>query len=155
MKPQLLQSILWGGLSAGVLDITAACLNAAWRNGSSPVRVFQSVAGGWLGTATFQGGGKTAALGLAFHFLIATIWAAVFTVSSLQWPVLRQRALLSGVLYGSFVYLFMYGVVLPLSAYHTKFLNQPVSQLLTSWLIHVSCVGLPIALAAQRFLKPG
>lgn len=152
MKSQLLQSVLAGGLSAGVLDITAACLNAAWRNGSSPVRVFQSVAGGWLGTATFQGGWQTAALGLLFHFLIATIWAAVFSVISLKLPVLRQRALLAGALYGGFVYLFMYGMVLPLSAYHTKFFNQPVGQLLTSLLIHVVCVGLPIALAARRFL---
>ena len=153
MKSQLLQSVLWGGLSAGVLDITAACLQAAVRNGSGPQRVFQSVAGGWLGTATFQGGWKTAALGLALHFLIATVWAAVYSLISLKWPVLHQQALLSGLLYGSLVYLFMYGIVLPLSAYHTKFFNQRVTLLLSNWLIHLLCVGVPIALAARRFLK--
>ena len=153
MNSQFIQSVLWGGLSAGVLDITAACGQAAWRNGSGPLRVFQSVAGGWLGVATFQGGWKTAALGLALHFLIATVWAAVYSLISLQWPVWRQSALLSGLLYGSLVYLFMYGMVLPLSAYHTKFFNQRVGLLLSNWLIHLICVGVPIALAAKRFLK--
>ncbi len=38
-----MRAIFWAGLICGVLDITAACLNAA-RYGVGPQRVFQSVA---------------------------------------------------------------------------------------------------------------
>lgn len=149
----LLQSILLGGLCAGVLDITAACTNGYLRNGSSPARIFQSVAGGWFGRDTFQGGWKTAALGLVTHFLIATIWAAVFAFASTKLPVLTQHAVPLGMLYGVFVYLVMYSVVLPLSAWHSKFFNQPTSAILTGVLIHMFCVGLPLALVTRWRLK--
>ena len=152
MRQQLLQTILLGGLCAGVLDITAASINST-LHGGGPVRVFQSVAGGWLGRVTFQGGWKTAFLGLAIHFLIATIWAAIYAVASLQLPLLNRQAVLSGLFFGSAVYLFMYGIVLPLSAYHARFGNQTPTAILISWLIHIFCVGLPIALVTRWRLK--
>jgi uncharacterized membrane protein YagU involved in acid resistance len=151
---QLLQTILLGGVCAGVLDITAASINSTLQGGG-PVRVFQSVAGGWLGRATFQGGWKTAALGLAIHFLIAASWTAIYATASLKLPLLTRQALLGGVLYGCLVYLFMYGIVLPLSAYHAKFSNQTAAVLLTGLLIHIFCVGLPIALVTRRLLPAG
>ncbi|MBI3423837.1 MAG: hypothetical protein HY011_12940 [Acidobacteria bacterium] len=152
MKPQLLQTILLGGLVAGALDITAASINST-LHGGGPVRVFQSVAGGLLGRDTFQGGWKTAALGLAVHFLIATVWMALYAAASLRLPVLSRQAMLCGPLYGIVVYLVMYGVVLPLSAYHSKFFNQAKTALLTAVLIHIFCVGLPMALVTRWRLK--
>lgn len=144
-----MQTILIAGLIAGVLDITAACTNGYLRNGSSPARILQSVAGGWIGRDTFQGGWKTAALGLATHFLIATIWAAVYYAASLKLPLLTRQAVLSGLLYGVVVYLVMYTIVLPLSAWHSKFLNQSASAIITGVLIHMFCVGLAIALVVR------
>jgi hypothetical protein len=47
----------------------------------------------------------------------------------------------------------MYMVVLPLSAYHFKFFNQPATAILTGVLIHLFCVGLPIALVVRRLAK--
>lgn len=152
MKP-LLQTILLGGLCAGALDITAACTNGYLRNGSSPLRIFQSVAGGWFGRDTFQGGWKTAAIGLATHFLIATIWTMMFALASTKLSLLTQYALPLGALYGIFVYLFMYAVVLPLSAWHSQFFNQPASAILTGVLIHIFCVGIPIALVTRWQLR--
>src|SRR6266581_9546475 len=70
------RAILIGGLIAGALDITYACVFFGIRNHVSPIRIFQSVARGALGQTAFQGGLKTAALGLFFHFLIALIAAA-------------------------------------------------------------------------------
>ena len=146
------RAILLGGLSAGVLDITAAFINSG-RRGRSPVWVLQSVAGGWLGSSTFNGGLKTAALGLVTHFFIATTVAAVYCVASLRLPWLTRLAVISGMLYGIVVYLMMYMVVLPLSAYHFKFFNQPVTAILIGVLIHIFCVGLPIALVVRRQAK--
>ena len=56
-------SVLAGGLVAGTLDITYACVFWALRAGTPPQRIFQSVAKGVLGPSTFKGGAATAALG--------------------------------------------------------------------------------------------
>jgi hypothetical protein len=64
-----LKAILLGGLAAGVLDITAASVNIWLRSGRGPISTFQSVAGGLYGAETFNGGYRTAAIGLALIFL--------------------------------------------------------------------------------------
>src|SRR5262249_29485053 len=110
-----LQPIFWGGLIAGTLDICAAFLTAWWRAGIGPVRLLQFVASGLLGPDSFQGGAKTAIVGLALHFLIATIWTIVFYLASRKWLFLIERPVMFGLLYGIAVYTFMNFVVLPLS----------------------------------------
>ena len=143
------QAIIWGGLTAGALDITAACIHSGFY-GRSPIWLLQIVAGGLLGRdSSLQGGLKTAALGLALHFFIATVWAAVYCAASLKLPLLTERAIVSGVLYGIVVYLFMYAVVRPFSALQLKFFNQTPTAMLIAVLIHIFCVGLPIALIAR------
>ena len=62
-------AIFWGGLACGVFDITQACIAWGIQNHLPPMRIFQSVASGLLGPKSFQGGAKTAALGLFLHFL--------------------------------------------------------------------------------------
>jgi hypothetical protein len=141
-------TILYAGLIAGMTDITSAIINGG-LHGRSFVWVLQSVAGGLLGRNTFQGGLRTAALGLALHFLIATTWAAVYYAASLRLPLLTRQAVVCGLLYGVVVYLYMYTVVLPLSALRFKFFNQSASAILTGVLIHLLCVGLPIALVTR------
>lgn len=142
------RTILYGGLIAGTCDITAAFIHSATRGGT-PVRVLQSVAGGLLGRDSFQGGWKTASLGLLLHFCIATIWTTVYYAASLKLPLLTERAVVCGLLYGAVVYAVMYLVVLPLSALQFKYFNQPLSARLTALGIHLICVGLPIALTLR------
>ena len=73
-----LKPILYAGMLVGVLDITAACINARVLAGVTPPHVLQSVAGGLLGRGTYNGGFATAALGLAMHFTMALTVAAIF-----------------------------------------------------------------------------
>ena len=148
MPASPLHPILTGGLIAGVLDITAAIVIYAFR-GVEPVRILQSVAGGLLGPAAFTGGAKTAALGLALHFLIATIAAAVYFLASRKMPVLVQRPTLWGALFGVGVWAFMNFVVLPLSAARKQPFNLEMALILI--VVHIVCVGLPIAYAARRY----
>src|SRR5580704_192704 len=111
------RAIGWAGLLAGSLDITAAFVESGLE-GRSPVSLLQGIAGGLLGMSSFQGGLATAALGVFFHFLIATTAAAVFYAASRKLTFLVKHSVPSGLLYGVMVYSFMNFVVLPLSAYH-------------------------------------
>ncbi|HEX8720499.1 MAG TPA: hypothetical protein VF736_07715 [Pyrinomonadaceae bacterium] len=147
--PRAARAIAWGGLLAGLGDITFAFVVSGLR-GVGPVRVLQSVAGGLLGAAAREGGLAAAALGGALHFLIAFTWAAVYWLASRRLRVLVRRPVVCGLLYGAAVYAFMYLVVLPLSAAYFKPTFTPSTVLLNCG-GHMLLVGLPIALAAGKF----
>ncbi|HJQ34754.1 MAG TPA: hypothetical protein VJ866_21575 [Pyrinomonadaceae bacterium] len=142
------RAILWGGLLAGLGDITFAFVVSGLR-GVGPVRVLQSVASGLLGEAAKEGGLAAAALGAVLHFLIAFIWATVFWLLSRKLKVLVRRPVVCGLLYGFAVYAFMYLVVVPLSAAYFKPTFTPYTVSLNG-AGHMLLVGLPIALAARR-----
>ena len=146
-----LQPILLGGLIAGTLDISAAFLTAWWRANVSPERVLYFVASGLIGPAASQGGAKIALLGLALHFLIATIWTIVFYLASRKWLFLIERPVIFGLLYGVVVYLFMNFVVLKLSRVPARpitFVGTTIGVLTIMF-----CIGLPIALIMRRYSR--
>jgi hypothetical protein len=147
-KTNALLAVVWGGLACGVLDITAALLVYGYF-GAKPLRLLQGIAGGVLGPRTYSGGIGTALLGLLCHFVIAFSAAAVYVAASRIMPFLVRHAVLSGALYGVVVYFFMNRVVVPLSA-ATKF-PFSLKMMVIGIVIHIFCVGLPIALAACRF----
>jgi uncharacterized membrane protein YagU involved in acid resistance len=155
-KANIFKPILIGGLIAGAFDITYACVHTYIRAGWTPKRLLQSVAAGALGReAAVAGGYKTALLGLAFHFLIALVAAAVYVLASRVIRFLITHAVVSGIIYGLCVYAFMNCVVLRLSAIHLT--NWPwafpKSVLIGGLLIHMLGIGLPIALVARRYSK--
>lgn len=108
--------MILGGIVLGTTDLVFACTFAALDSGASPVRVFQAVARGVLGTASFQGGAGSAALGVALHYVIATSMALVYYAVSRRYPALARRPIAYGIPYGLLLYLIMNLVVLPLSA---------------------------------------
>ena len=140
------RAIGWAGLLAGSLDITVAFVEAGLE-GRSPVSLLQGIAGGLLGMSSFQGGLTTAALGLFFHFLIATTAAAVFYLASRKFKLLVQHAIPSGLLYGVVVYAFMNFIVLPLSAYHTRIGLPHIIDVA----VLMFMVGLPISLMVRKY----
>ena len=152
---KLLQPILIGGLIAGALDIAYAFVFSYLRSGRTPAFILKSVASGALGPGAFQGGAKIAALGLAFHFLIALIAAAVFVLASRVVPFLTTHPIISGVIYGLCVYAVMNCVVLRVSAIHatTWPWSYPKSVLIGGLLIHIFGIGLPIALVNRHYSK--
>lgn len=147
----IIKTILIGGLSAGMLDFIGACVSNASR-GVAPVRIAQSIASGLLGRAAFDGGYKTAALGVGLHFVIAIGAATVFCLASLKLRWLTEHPYLSGALYGVAVFWFMQLIVLPMSAITFK-QNFSLPVVTVGLIVHVLCVGLPIALAARWGLK--
>jgi hypothetical protein len=87
-------------------------------------------------------------LGLLLHFVIAFSAAAVYFLVSRKFPFLIQEAVVSGVLYGVAVYFFMQQVVALSATVKRPF---SVQLLLIGMVIHIFCVGLPIALLVRRY----
>jgi len=140
--------LLWGGLICGSMDITAA-LVVYGHYGLKPIPLLQGIAAGLLGPRALEGGFATVFLGLVCHFVIAFGAATVFFLASRSLSFLVQHAVMSGVLYGVAVYFFMNRIVVPLSAAR----KYPFSfkMMVIGVVIHIFCVGLPIALSVRRF----
>lgn len=143
-------AIFWGGLLAGLGDITQAFVVFGFY-GATPFGILQHIAGGILGARSRQMGWASAALGLLIHFFIASTAATVYCLASRGLRVLVERAVLCGLLYGEMVFLFMYFVVLPLSAWGpAKFTTATY---ITGPIGHPFLVGLPIALSVRHFSR--
>lgn len=146
-KCKVMMGVLLGGGVAGTFDIVYAILRSG-PYGRSPLWVLQSVASGWMGEAAFESGVTGGAIGLASHFGIMLVFAAVYVAASRRLPVLQSRAVICGAVFGVFVYLFMNFVVLPLSAFPFT-LKYPPLRLLEGFASHAVFVGIPIALAIR------
>lgn len=145
------QAILAAGLLCGVLDGISAIL-ISLPYGISAARLFRGIAAGVLGPAeAARGGSVTALLGVALHFVVALGASAVFYAGSRALPVLLDRALPAGVLYGTAVHLFMQFVVLPLSAIGRR--PFAASRFLLVLIVHMVVVGPTIALTVRRFAR--
>jgi hypothetical protein len=156
------KAILYAGALVGVLDITAACIQVYIASGMMPIRLLQGVAGGLLGRGSLNGGFATAALGLLMHFTMALIMATIFYALSRRVFSLPKKLLgvvIVGLLYGAAVFAVNnFGTAPLLSWVRSLYLHTPVlfkppmgwSQLV----IHLFCVGLPIALVMHRYAPP-
>src|SRR5215207_1288287 len=72
LRPRAFETIVYGGLAVGILDFFDAITFFGLYYGSSPIRIFQSVASGLIGKEAATGGGiPTFLLGLFLHFVVA------------------------------------------------------------------------------------
>lgn len=150
LRAPLTRAIFWSGLVAGTLDIgyVIACV---LHVGASPVAMLQGIAAALFGpVARDPATWGYAVVGLAMHFAIAYAVAAVFCVAAWWQPCLRRHAGIAGPLYGAAVWCVMQLVVLPLTRTPPRSFPPPKWE--PVFLAHLLCVGLPIAVIAQRLL---
>jgi uncharacterized membrane protein YagU involved in acid resistance len=145
-----IKMVLLGGLVAGALDITYACVYWAIKVNVPAQQIFQSVAAGLLGKASFEGGVQTAALGLLLHFCMTLMMSAAYVVMAQQVSLLVERPWLCGAFYGLVLYGVMNHVVLPLSATPPSAGPKDLLWIALSVVVHMGFVGIPIALFARR-----
>ena len=149
-RSQALRTIVLAWLIVGVLDITSAFVIATLK-GTGSIRMLQGIASGLLGPRSFDGGLATAGLGLAIHFFIALVVVSVFYVASRKIKFLTRQPLLSGLVYGIAVYLFMYWIVIRVVFPNA---HPSLSRDVTAVIIHITLIGLPTALVIGHFSKP-
>jgi len=148
-----LSRLMRAGLLTGVTDgLFSSVLSVAFYH-STVTRLFQGVASTLLGPAAFDGGLKTAALGVLMHFGVAFGWSAVFLVLLDRSPWIRgllrspHGALKVASVYGPFIWMVMSLAVIPL------LLHRPPAITGRWWVQligHIPFVGWPIAWAAGK-----
>jgi hypothetical protein len=147
------QAILYGTLVVGTLDALDAIVFFGLRSGVGPIRIFQGIASGLLGPAARQGGLKTAALGVALHFVIAFGIVLTYFLVSRRVSALTRHPVICGLLYGLVAYAVMNLVVIPLSKIGGLAM-PPAPVLANGLLIHMFGVGLPAALFVRAGSLP-
>jgi len=144
-KRSALLAITTGGLIAGAIDITQACI----LFGSD---IPLAIAAGLLGPQALHGGIWTYILGLLLHFFIACSAAAIYYAASRKLYFLTEYPLICGLFFGAAVDQVMNLVVLPLSALHARGPFELRSVIL-GLLVHMVTIGLPISYSVRRFGK--
>jgi hypothetical protein len=135
---------------AGLLDIVAAGIQRR-AQGMRFRALLQFVASGALGNRAFEGGSSTAWLGLFFHFVFATLWAGIYFIASQSMQGMLERPWLWGALYGVIVHIIMSRVVVPIS--RTAKRSFSWTAWLTQLVIHIACVGIPIAVVQAWLVR--
>jgi hypothetical protein len=144
-KRSALLAIAAGGLIAGTLDLTQACILFG-------VKIPLSIAAGLLGRQAFHGGIATYVMGVLLHFFIAFSFAAFYYAASRKLFFLTEHPLVCGLSYGAAVELVMSYIVLPLSALHARG-PYKLHDVILGLLVHMVVVGLPISFSVRRFAK--
>jgi hypothetical protein len=142
-----LSRLLRAGLLTGLSDGLFASVMSVVASGSTVTRLWQGVASVLLGIEAFNGGRRTALIGLLMHFGVAFGWSTVFLflVSRVGW-IRRLVASPYGLtktaaLYGPFIWLVMSLAVIPLLVHRPPAIT---SRWWIQLLGHFPFVGLPI-----------
>ena len=149
-KP-LLKTIAWVGLLAGTLDILSACLQAYIARSISPETVLRFIASGAFGKPAFTGGWQMPFIGLLFHYIIAYSFTILFFLLYPSIKLMRKSIVLTAVVYGTFIFVVMNLVVLPL----TKITRAPIQpdKAVIATCILIVAIGLPLSIFARKFYR--
>lgn len=142
-------TILWIGLVAGTLDITDNLIFNQLRH-ITPKMVFQYIASGLIGKKSFQSGPASVALGVVLHYVIALTWTGIFCAASRTLAILNRRPVVSGLIYGGGVYLFMNLIVLPLSRVPHLRNTMTAANRINGVLAVMLFIGLTVSLLVHR-----
>ena len=106
---------VYGGLLIALCDAIFA--TSVWFEWSTKglTQVFQSIAVGVLGKASYEGGVATALLGAGLHVAMAIAFVAICIALGFRFRLLVEKPVASGLLYGIGLYVVMNFVVMPLS----------------------------------------
>lgn len=154
IKPSILmntyyKSILQTGLIAGTLDLIGAVVSSTILNQKIPYKIFHYIASGIFGKEAFTRGGMMIFFGLLFHYLIAYTFTLFYFWLYPKIGFLAINRVLSGVLYGAFVWVIMNRVIVPLSNVTTGPFN--LTNALVGMAVLMLMIGLPIASGAAKY----
>lgn len=139
------QSILLAWFVASTLDILCAVF---LLGGGDAAAVFRYIAQGAFGDVAFQAGPEMVFYGFVFHYVIGFCFTLGYFLMIPHLPFFKNQKIISGLMYGVFVWAFMRFLILPF----TYNVPEPLSWE-DDWkniLILMLAFGLPIAFLFQK-----
>ena len=145
-----IRKILIGGFIIGTLDIICAILQTLIK-GRDPVMMLKFIASGFFGPEVFARDNVYALYGILFHYVIATIWTALFFTAYTRTLIYRINRWVLATGYALVVWGVMNFVVLPLS--NTPDIKYDLAAMIVSLAILFLAVGFPLVFLAGWFFK--
>jgi hypothetical protein len=146
------RKILQAGLLVGTLDITAASIQYIITTQKNPVRILWYIASAVFGKEAYNlHPALMAVCGLLFHYLIAITFTVLFFLIYPTIISFAKNRVLTGIVYGLFVWSVMNLVVVPFSRITTSPVKFPQSFIQMGILI--VCIGLPLSFMAHRYFN--
>ena len=137
-------------LVTGTLDLVAAIIQTLVAGGN-PEKMLQYIASGVYGPQSFSGGAPFAVMGLAFHYMIALIWTAIYFILYPSIRMFSNNWVFGGLFWGLSIWAIMNLVVLPLSNVPQSPWDTPGS--LIASLVLIAAMGMPLSYLAYRFYR--
>lgn len=147
--PGVIYAVIKAGLLAGTLDILIAMIHYYLKTGKNAVVVLKFIASALYGKEAFARGDFMAGRGLVLHFIIAFGWTIFFFLLHPRVAWLAKNKIITGILYGVFIWLIMNLAVLPMTSVPKSPFN--IVPALTGAIILVVAVGLPISVIANKY----
>ena len=153
MNRDALSRLIRAGLLTGVTDGLFSSVLAVVFYHSTATRLFQGVASTLLGSAAFDGGRRTALIGVLMHFGVAFGWSAVFLFLGMRLSWIRgvlaspYGVVKIAALYGPCIWIVMSLGVIPF------LLHRPPTFNIRWWVQligHFPFVGIPIVASIGR-----
>lgn len=142
---RIIMAIVFGGLSAGLMDFCAAMT----MNRLPALTIGRAVASGVYGKGAFKMGDAVGWQGVGLHFGMSLIIAAIYVLAAERLAFLRSNALVWGLLYGIAIFVVMSYVVRPLS--RAGVAHYPTANAFFSQLAAMLIFGLFVAYADRWF----
>ena len=149
VKSNTLSLVLMAGLLVGTLDISSAFIDYYLSTGKNPLNVLPYIASGAVGQQALAGGKPMMVLGLVFHYIIAYSFTGFFFLLYPLRGYMPANRVLTGILYGLFIWLVMNLLVVQLSlAPHAPIAAMKAGKVIKSLLILICMIGLPLSFIA-------
>jgi hypothetical protein len=142
------KTIFIAGFVSGSLDAIAAILLFAHPVTLHNIsNIFRYIASGLIGQGAFANGLVYPFLGLFLHFLIATIWSAVYLL--FLYRLFKPGSVVAKtILLAALIWITMNGFVIPLSGLGAA--RSSGWAIMRSFSVLVICVGLPVTLIVEK-----
>lgn len=148
----LISKIIKAGLIVGTLDILSAFAYYFINTGEKNIfNVLKFVASGLFGKEAFSAGNRMIITGLVLHYIIAFAVTIFFFLLFPKIKAFSKNKILTGVIYGIFIWMVMNLVVVPLS----NIGNRPftIINALINVIILIVCIGIPLSFMAHKFYE--
>ena len=153
MNNSFFSKMIKAWLFVGTMDMMAATIQVFIKGKNKDVlEVFKMIcryiASAVFGPSARTGGTEMVVAGLAFHYIIALLFTVFFFIIFSKLGLMIVNRLVTGILYGIFVWAVMNRIVVPLSAIGSQKFN--LNSALIACGILVICIGIPLAMLAPR-----